>query len=188
VAMTCPLGSMHVNQEHYLVEIESEGWANSAPGPGNILITPLFETPMPFVRYRIGDLAELGVSDCPCGRCLMTLKKILGRIGDVLKTKEGHLIEPSFWCIAFEGGRPSRDVDKYQVVYRRNDRMQIRIVPRLSFSADTEAELRHFLEENLPSSLHFEFEYVSDIKPQPSGKYLFVVNEIEQREEQLVVD
>jgi phenylacetate-CoA ligase len=188
VAMTCPHGSMHLNQENYLVELEREAHGNAAPGPGKILITPLFETPMPFLRYRIGDLAELGESDCPCGRSLVTVKRILGRIGDVLKTKEGHLIEPNFWCIAFEDGRSSRDVEKYQVVYQRNDQVQIRIVPRSSYSADTEAELRRFLEKNLPSSLQFEFEYVSDIKPQPSGKYLFVVNEIETLEACAAVD
>jgi hypothetical protein len=38
----------------------------------------------------------------------------------------------------------------------------------------------------LPSSVQVEFEYVSDIQPQPSGKYLFVVNEIAQQEEELV--
>jgi hypothetical protein len=42
------------------------------------------------------------------------------------------------------------------------------------------------MEKSFPSSMQFEFEYVSDIKPQPSGKYPIVVNEIGQQEEQLV--
>jgi len=108
----------------------------------------------------------------------------MGRVGEVFKTKEGHLIEPNFWCIAFEEGRPSQDVERYQVVYRRDDSIRIRIVPRRGYSAETEAELRRFLEKNFPSKAHFEFEYVSEIKPQSSGKYAFVVNEIEQQEEQ----
>jgi len=184
VAMNCPHGSTHINQENYLVEVEGEGSNQGSAGPGKILITPLYESPMPFLRYQIGDLAELGGNDCPCGRSLVTLKKILGRIGDVLRTKDGHLIEPNFWCTAFEGTRSSRDIEKYQVVYRRNDRIHIRIVPRPGYSGETEAELRQFLATNVPSGIQFEFEYVDDIKPQPSGKYLFVVNEIEQREEQ----
>jgi hypothetical protein len=32
--------------------------------------------------------------------------------------------------------------------------------------------------------MEIEFEYVSDIPPQPSGKFRFVVNETEQQEEQ----
>jgi phenylacetate-CoA ligase len=190
VSMVCPHGSMHVNEENYLVEIDTEGISsepeNAGRGPGKILITPLFETPMPFLRYQIGDLAELGGNDCPCGRSLGTLKKILGRVGDVFKTQEGHLIEPNFWCMAFEAGRLSRDVEKYQVVYRSVDRIHIRIVRRPCYSAETEADLRGFLAKNTPSSIQFEFEYVDDIKPQPSGKYLFVVNEIAQQELQPV--
>lgn len=188
VAMNCPHGATHVNQENYLVEVEGEGLSQGNAGPGKILITPLFASPMPFIRYQIGDLAELGGSDCPCGRSLIKLKKILGRVGDVFRTKEGHLIEPNFWCSAFEGNRSSRDVEKYQVVYRRSDLIRIRIVRRAGYSAETEAELRHFLASNTPSSIQFEFEYVNDIKPQLSGKYLFVVNEMEQGEAQPVLD
>jgi phenylacetate-CoA ligase len=184
VAMNCPHGSIHVNQENYLVEVEGSGIGEKRAGPGNILVTPLFDTPMPFIRYRIGDIAEMGADHCPCGRSLAVLNKIMGRAGEVFNTKDGRLIEPNFWCIAFEGGRLSRDVEKFQVVYRRNDCIRFRIIPKRSYSTETEAELRNFMEENFLSGMEIEFEYVADIKPQPSGKFLFVVNEIEQQEEQ----
>jgi len=183
VAMNCPHGSIHVNQESYLVEIERPGTDSEKAGPGNLLITPLFKSPMPFLRYRVGDLAELGDSDCPCGRPQMLLRKIMGRAGEVFKTKDGRLIEPNFWCIAFEGGRQSRDVERFQVVYRAEDRIRFRIVRRPSYSGETETELRHFIEQNFPAHIQVEFEYVSEIKPQASGKYIFVVNEIGHEEE-----
>jgi phenylacetate-CoA ligase len=135
---------------------------------------------MPLLRYEIGDLAEIGERDCPCGRTLIAFKNILGREGDVFRTSDGHYIEPNFWPIAFEDGRPSRDVQKYQVVYRNSDHILIRLVRRPSYSAETETELQRFLAANVPAGIYFEFEYVPDIPPQPSGKYLFVVNEIEQ--------
>jgi phenylacetate-CoA ligase len=186
VAMSCPHGSIHMNQENYLVEFEALGVGQESAGPGKILITPLNESPMPFLRYRIGDLAELGGDDCPCGRSLMVFKKIVGRIGEVFMTKDGHLIEPTFWCLAFMEGRPSQDIERFQVVYRRHDCIRIRIVPRRGYSAETEADLRHYVEKSFPSGMQFEFEYVPEIKPQPSGKYLIVVNEIKEQEEQLV--
>jgi phenylacetate-CoA ligase len=184
VAMNCPDGAIHVNQENYLVEIEGPGIHERRGGPGQILITPLFESPMPFIRYRIGDLAEMEAGDCPCGRSLPVITKILGRIGDVFRTQDGRLIEPNFWCIPFEIGRLSRDIERFQVVYRRKDCICFRIVPRRSYSAETEADLRHFVEQNLKSAMQIEFEYVPDIPPQPSGKFRFVVNETGQQEEQ----
>jgi phenylacetate-coenzyme A ligase PaaK-like adenylate-forming protein len=71
---------------------------------------------MPFLRYRIGDLAEFAEDACSCRRSLSVLKSILGRTGDVFKTKDGRLIEPGFWCHAFMVGRQSQDVEKFQVV------------------------------------------------------------------------
>jgi phenylacetate-CoA ligase len=186
VAMICPHGSMHVNEENYLLELEGMGVDEEDAGPGKVLITPLIESPMPFLRYRIGDLAEWGGSACPCGRSLTVLKSILGRIGEVYRTKEGRLIEPTFWCLAFMVGRQSQDVEKFQVVYRSNDRIIFRIVPKPTYSAQTEADLRRRMEQNFSTGIRFEFEYVSDIKPQPSGKYLIVVNEIEQQGQGLV--
>jgi phenylacetate-CoA ligase len=184
VGMNCPHGALHINQENYLVEIEDSGRNERNAGPGNILVTPLFESPMPFIRYRIGDLAEMGAQDCPCGRSLPVIRKILGRIGDVFKTTDGRLIEPNFWCIPFEMGRLSRDIERFQVIYKRNDCIRFRIVPRRSYSAETEADMRRFVDENLTSAMQVEFEYVPEIKPQPSGKFRFVVNEIDQQEEQ----
>lgn len=187
VAMHCPHGSMHVNQENYLVEIEGTGVGEKSAGPGKILITQLNESAMPFLRYRIGDLAELGGSACTCGRSLGTLKKILGRIADVYETKSGRLIEPAFWCLAFMVGRQSQDVERFQVVYRPNGRILFRITPRASYSQQTEAELRSLMERHFQSGIQFDFEYVSDIKPQPSGKCPIVVNEIEQEEDRLTL-
>ncbi len=149
-----------------------------------MLITSLFRSPMPFLRYRIGDIAELAGSDCPCGRPQMLLKKIMGRVGEVFKMKDGRLIEPNFWCIAFEPGRQSRDVERFQVIYRAEDRICFRIVRRPSYSAETEADLRRFMRQNFPSGVQVEFQYVSEIKPQASGKFAFVVNEIAPREEE----
>jgi phenylacetate-CoA ligase len=186
VAMICPHGSLHVNQENYLVEIEQGDGDGVDRQTGQILVTPLNESPMPFIRYRIGDLAELGENPCPCGRTLITLKKILGRTGDVFHTEDGRMIEPNFWCLAFMSGRPSREVERFQVIYRRSDRICLRIVRRPGYSLETESELRQFLGKTFAPQMKFQFEYVPAIQPQPSGKYLFVVNEINETEERLV--
>jgi phenylacetate-CoA ligase len=185
VAMTCPQGSVHINQENYLVEIEDAGADGRRGGSGKLLVTPLFETPMPFLRYRIGDVVELGDSACPCGRTLATFTRILGRVGDLFETEDGHVIDPNFWSLAFRDGRPSSDVEKFQVVYKRPDCVRFRIVRAASYSAETEAYLLQFLQNNFPSRMEFEFEYVADILPHPSGKYLFVVNEIQRRPAEL---
>lgn len=187
VAMLCPQGGMHVNQENYIVEVEPSSPGDPASAAGNILVTPLYETPMPFLRYRLGDVVEMGGTSCPCGRSLVQLKKIAGRTGELFKMKDGRTIEPNFWCIAFESGRQRLDVERFQVVYRSADRISLRIVRRPSYSAETEADLLRFVHAYFPPELRCELEYVSEIKPERSGKYRFVVNEIPQHEEESVL-
>ena len=182
VAMLCPRGAMHVNQENYIVEVDSASTGDCGSASGNILVTPLYETPMPFLRYRLGDIVEMGGSSCPCGRSLVQLKSIAGRSGEIFKMKDGRTIEPNFWCIAFESGRQRLDVERFQVVYRSADRITLRIVRRTSYSAETEADLMKFIRAYFPRDLQCELEYVSEIKPERSGKYRFVVNEIPQEE------
>jgi len=185
VAMLCPHGSMHLNQENYIVELEKTGIDEGKASPGNVLVTQLNPSPMPFLRYRIGDLAELGEDACPCGRSMGVIKSILGRFGEVFKTKDGRLIEPTFWCLAFMVGRQSQDVERFQVIYRPNDRILFRIIRRPGYSEQTEAELRSLMDKHFQSGIQFDFEYVTDIKPQLSGKSPIVVNEIERPDESL---
>lgn len=184
VAMMCPHGSMHVNQESCLVEIEPAG-EGSRSGRGNILVTPLSSSPMPFLRYRLGDLVDLGdsaESKCSCGRSLTVIKEILGRTGEVFHAEDGHAILPNFWSYLVAGGRANRDIERYQIVYRRPDLIRIRIVPRPGYSPETEAELRRFLDEHFSRDMQFEFEYVREIAPHSSGKTPFVVDEVPQTE------
>jgi phenylacetate-CoA ligase len=132
---------------------------------------------MPFIRYRIGDLGEVARGDCPCGRSLQVLKSLLGRSGEVFITKGGRMIAPNFWCRLFMIGGQSQSVERFQVILRKNDRICFRIVRKDNYSAETEAGLRRSLEKNFQGDMEFEFEYVSEIEPQPSGKYQMVIDE-----------
>ena len=49
---------------------------------------------MPLIRYEIGDFAEVG-DRCSCGRGLPVLRRILGRVRNMLTLPDGRLIWPS---------------------------------------------------------------------------------------------
>lgn len=177
IAALCPHGSLHINQENYIVEIENDAKDDSTASPGEILVTTLFESPMPFIRYRIGDLGELARGNCPCGRTLQVMKNLLGRSGEVFITKDGRMIAPNFWCRLFMVGGQSQSVERFQVIIRKNNRICLRIVRKDNYSAETEADLRRSLEKNFHENTQFEFEYVTEIERHPSGKYQLVINE-----------
>lgn len=176
IAVQCPQGSLHINQEDFLVETETWTKAGFAE-PGEILVTPLNPSPMPFLRYRIGDLGELSDDRCACDRSLQVMKSVLGRTGEVYITKDGRMIAPNFWCRIFMIDGQSESVEKFQVVYRKNGAIRFQIVPKPSYTPAIEASIREFLAKNFDGSVSFEFEYLLEIKPQPSGKFPLVVNE-----------
>jgi len=174
VAAWCPDHTWHVDQEHMLVESNM----NPRDGEiGEIIVTPLDPSPMPFIRYRLGDLGRVAHSHCGCGRNLQTIEEFLGRTGEIFVTKDGRMIPPNFWCRFFMVDGQSEMVERFQVIYRRDDYVSIRIVKRAGYSARVEEDMRRILRKNFSSDVHFEFEYVPRIDPQISGKYQMVVNE-----------
>lgn len=61
-----------------------------------VIGTSLWNTAMPFIRYEMGDLAEISHNKfCSCNRRLpLKIKKIIGRIDDIIFSPEGRLILP----------------------------------------------------------------------------------------------
>ncbi|MCA9102237.1 MAG: hypothetical protein R3C10_22050 [Pirellulales bacterium] len=179
VASTCPHGRMHIHQENFHVEVRHDPSSGGAGNSGQILITPLFPTPMPLVRYEIGDVAELTPSDCPCGRQHPLLRNLLGRTTEIFTTASGRAIPPNFWCRAFMGNDGSQHVDQFQVVLERSGGLRFRVVRRPDYTPETEAGLRRYLGDQLQDEIPMEFEYVDAIAPQPSGKIPMVIDQRE---------
>jgi phenylacetate-coenzyme A ligase PaaK-like adenylate-forming protein len=77
---------LHVNEDHFLVEVVDPD--TGAPLPprtrGELVFTTLTKEAMPLVRYRTGDIAALDPAPCACGRTLVRMSKVLGRVDDML--------------------------------------------------------------------------------------------------------
>lgn len=179
VASMCPEGNLHIHQENYYVEIERDSAEKANNGPGQLLITPLFTTPMPLVRYRIGDVGEFDVDRCPCGRQHLVLRNLLGRTAEIFTTREGRTIPPNFWCRVFMGESGSDNVEQFQVVLERDGGLRFRVVRRQSYSPNTETQLRQYIADQLQSAPPLAFEYVNQIATASSGKFQMVIDERE---------
>ncbi|PKN67990.1 MAG: hypothetical protein CVU54_15755 [Deltaproteobacteria bacterium HGW-Deltaproteobacteria-12] len=181
IAGRCPHGSFHVNQEHSLVECADPPVSGKEQETGEILVTSLDISPMPFIRYRMGDIGRVAESSCACGRRLQVLENILGRTGEVFYTRDGRMISTSFWCRTFMNVNLSDAVKRFQVIYVREDFIRIKILKNSTYKESTESILREHLKKNFPRDMTFEFSYVPEILPQISGKYQMVVNEMDSR-------
>jgi len=168
IGALCPANSMHVFQESHFLETDDNG---------ELLVTFLRPTPMPFIRYRTGDIGELAVCKCACGKTLQIIKELHGRTGEVFTTENGRMISPNFWCRTFMDSRLAEQVKRFQIVYAKNKTIKIRMVLPEIDRPYAEALLRGIVLKNFDAQTTVLFDYPKEIAPQVSGKYQMVINE-----------
>lgn len=80
ISFECPSGSMHINMEGVMLEVEENG---------EVLVTNLESYSFPIIRYRLGDSIKLSdKKDCPCGMKHPVIEEIYGRVGKVIYGKK----------------------------------------------------------------------------------------------------
>ncbi|MDH6225227.1 AMP-binding protein [Streptomyces sp. MJP52] len=119
VASACAHGRLHLARPNYVAELvdPDTGAPLGDSGTGELVVTMLTDGIKPLIRYRTGDLVELGAGDCGCG-IRGPVVRVVGRTRDRI-VLGGHSFQA--WQIeqAVLGG-----VDHaygYQVVIDRDD-------------------------------------------------------------------
>ena len=94
IAFECSAKSgMHIAEGVILEMISYETERQVEPGEvGEIVVTPIDET-YPLIRFGTGDLAGFIDEPCPCGRTSYRITRLLGRVGDAVRTR-GMFIHP----------------------------------------------------------------------------------------------
>lgn len=86
---------LHVNEDHFLVETLGPDGRPTAEGvPGELTFSTPTKQALPLLRYRTGDVASLRSGRCPCGRTLIRMSKVAGRVDDMVVVR-GVNVYPS---------------------------------------------------------------------------------------------
>lgn len=180
IAHECPSGNMHLTAEDIIVEIlDSDGNPLPLGQPGQVAITHLHTHEFPFIRYLNGDVASLSDELCSCGRPLPLLKEIQGRTNDFLTAENGAQVHDVAFAMLL---RDMPGMRQFKIVQETISEISLFLVITEQFDKSTnEPRIRqsfsHFLGKNVVPSIH----YVSEIAPEPSGKYRYVVNRLAQQ-------
>jgi len=100
----CPIGcGGHLLSELAVAEIiDDQGNPVASGTAGEVVVTPLGVEGTPLLRYRTGDIAQLHLDPCNCGRQTPRLGPILGRRAQMLKCR-GTTLFPAAISRALEG-------------------------------------------------------------------------------------
>lgn len=80
------LRGLHIFEDHFLPEIIDPATGTPLPlgEEGELVFTTITKQGMPVLRYRTGDVCALLPDPCPCGRTLVRMTQIKGRVDDML--------------------------------------------------------------------------------------------------------
>jgi phenylacetate-coenzyme A ligase PaaK-like adenylate-forming protein len=138
---------LHVNEDHFIVEAIDPVTGEPVPEgtPGELVFTTPTKEALPLLRYRSGDIASLSYDPCPCGRTLVRMSKVLGRVDDMLVIR-GVNVYPSEVervLLGFDQVAPH-----YQLVVDRRQAMA-RLVVACEGPSDLGGAIAHELYERL---------------------------------------
>ena len=145
LGVTCPMGSLHLNEDCTLVELDESG--DTIGQARRAVITDLYRRTQPFVRYELNDLVELDPSPCPCGSCFRRLRRVHGRADSIVRLTgpSGEVpLMPDYVRRAVN--EASDQVLEYQVVQWDGADLEVRLHLATDASRpEVEAAVRHNL-------------------------------------------
>lgn len=176
IALQCPLHEhYHVQAEGLICEILDADNKPCAPGQiGRVVVTPLHNFAMPLVRYEIGDYAEAG-GPCECGRQLPVIRRILGRVRNILTLPDGRRHWASFPSEKWVHVAPVRQL---QLVQKSRDAILLRIVASRALTLEERQKLGETLRQALGHPFRIDIEEVAEIPRAANYKFEEFISEI----------
>jgi phenylacetate-CoA ligase len=168
----------HVVSEGYIVEVIKDG-RPAAPGEiGEVVITDLNNQCLPFIRYRIGDLAEAMDTSvpCACGRGLPRIGKIEGRVQSIILGSKGQYVPGSFFLHVLKDY--DHAIRQFQIVQEQRGSITFKVVKGKRYNDGTLAEVLAILHRFLGDDLLIHVDFVENIDMVRTGKRLATVSRL----------
>ena len=160
---------LHVIADWVILELVKDG-ENVAPNEeGETIITSLYNYAMPFIRYKLGDLAVWADDECTCGRVWPLLKALKGRLADTVILPSRRRI-PSVGVEVLI--RAVENVKRFQIVQRPNKDIIMKVVvDNKKMQERIQREIiRRVKLACLNEDVNVQVRFVEAILPQASGK------------------
>ena len=138
---------------------------------GTLLSTDLSNKAFIMLKYNTTDIVEMSEASCECGRHFPVIKKLVGRLNDVVVDMEGQVLHASFFGMALS---KDSSIQQYQVTFT-NDALNLNVHSQQFDEA-------HFYKKYLPIFKKYSrFEHYSislnmPFEKTPNGKHREVVD------------
>ncbi|MCP5054684.1 MAG: hypothetical protein GY940_46395, partial [bacterium] len=166
-------GNYHVIDPRVILELDDR--AENLDGSRPIIVTELDNTVMPFIRYRIGDLAiPAKNTDCPIG--YTTLASISGRTSDIISVPGGgNLVVASFFGAALLK-KLEKKIIQYQVEKISTGKIILNLAVSHRYGKADEALINQYLSQYLAGKIPWRIKIVRQIPVAKNGKFKLLID------------
>lgn len=175
IATECPHGRMHVNVDYVVLETADEPDSAAAPP---LLVTSLWNYPMPFIRYRNEDCGRLLPGDCPCGSGFPLMDLRVARTSDNFVLPGGRVVHGEFFTHLMYG---SEGIASFQFHQTSESRIVLYVVPGPGAAEGRSRAVRSVVEQVealAPGQLAVEVREVESIALSSAGKHRFTRSDV----------
>jgi phenylacetate-CoA ligase len=168
-AYECPFGSMHIYEEANYLYVNERS---------EVIVTELFNESTPLINYKNDDEITITEEKCKCGRTSRLIKEVKGRVSGYISRTDGSKVNQGILISIFTELNDSRSnvVRKFKV-YQKKNKLKIKIVPMDNFNNECKDFICKSLYEHVGNDILIEFDIVSKIEREKSGKLVYFVNE-----------
>lgn len=178
IAAQCGADSRyHIHSLDVIVEILDDNDEPVENGkPGNIVLTRLHPGPIPFIRYKIGDIGTISKDQsCICGRSFDILESIEGRTADTVITPSGNKLIVHYFTGILEH---YEEIKNFQILQDKYDEITLFIESDSIISDSIRVKIIDSLKNRGADDLKIIIKQVENIDLNATGKRRFVVNKI----------
>ncbi len=168
LSVSCEKDRLHINPEFGSCEIITQNGRVAQPGEmGEIVATSFCNKEQVFVRYATGDMAIVSSDqNCPCGRSMTVIEKILGRMDDILYVPERGFIgrlDPVFKALY--------GILEAQIIQSELDSIVIKLVPLPEYHDNIGEKLMLNLRKKVGDNVRISIDKVDFIPRGANGKF-----------------
>lgn len=170
----CPQGNLHYCMDTGVIE------TLSTEAGEEMLVTSFHTHGTPLIRYRIGDVIKFKPGRCSCGSAFPLVEEIQGRKVDYLYSPEYGKVSLSHLADVIKG--LPNCVRSVQFHQREEDKIILHLNVDVALYDDkAQAKIRNALAYRFGKKMQFEFELVSHIPREKSGKYALIKNHLQAK-------
>lgn len=176
----CPHGTYHVRWQSGIFEVR-EGGSTSFSGSGELVCTSFIQDRTPLIRYCTGDLVD-GLDErgapCLCGLKTPTVRKVLGRVEDMVYTRDGRALG----MFTYRTLKLVEGLGETQVIQHDYTDFEVNSVGVADRDDSQVADaVKTSFERVLGYPITFRFNRVARLPKGPNGKVRLVVSKVARK-------